>query len=167
MAATTCLLIILTDEAIKHTCIWSLVWRNKYKPYNSSTPIQWFLIFLFTSQREREAMKDEMAHHGAMDKSYSEQQICVSASIFCIVRKNWPYRPTISGSYSRWQEGRQARRQAGRLAGWKAGKQADEIWVGLETFKIIYRELFGFLFCSILLKCYKYISVGFHQVKLV
>ena len=26
-----------------------------------------------------------------MDKSKSEQQVCVSESIFCIVRKNWPY----------------------------------------------------------------------------
>ena len=55
-------------------------------------------------------MKDERTHLGAMDKSLSEQQISVSALIFCIVRKNWPYPPTASGSYGR-QGGRQAGRQ--------------------------------------------------------
>ena len=63
-----------------------------------------------TSQREREAMKDERTHHGAMDKSLSEQHVCISTSIFCIVRKNWPYPPTASGSY-------------GREAGWETGHQ--------------------------------------------
>ena len=53
------LLIILMDDAIEHTCIWPLAWCNKYKLYNSSTPLQWFLTFSFTNQREREAVKDE------------------------------------------------------------------------------------------------------------
>ena len=43
--ATTHLVIILKDNAIKHTCIWPLAWHNKYKPYNSSTPLQQFLTF--------------------------------------------------------------------------------------------------------------------------
>ena len=47
-----CLVIILTDDAIKYTCTWPLAWRNKYKLYNSSTPLQWFLTFLFTSQEK-------------------------------------------------------------------------------------------------------------------
>ena len=59
----------LTNDAIKYTCIWPLAWRNKDKPYNSLTPLQWFLTFLFTSQREKEAMKDERTHHGAIYKS--------------------------------------------------------------------------------------------------
>ena len=62
------LVIILTDDAIKHTCIWPLAWCNKRKPYNSSTPLQQFLTFLFISQREREAMEDERTHHGAVDE---------------------------------------------------------------------------------------------------
>ena len=62
---------------------------SKYKPYNSSTPVRvsrQFFTFLFTSQREREAIKDErtLAHHGAMDK----KQICIIALIFCILLKN-------------------------------------------------------------------------------
>ena len=67
--AKTSLVIILMDDAIKYTCFWPLAWHNKYKSYNSSTPLQWFLTFLFTSQREREAMKDERTYHDAMDKS--------------------------------------------------------------------------------------------------
>ena len=55
------------DDVIKHTCIRPLALHNKYKPYNLSAPIQQFLNFSFT--REREAMKDERTHHGAMDKS--------------------------------------------------------------------------------------------------
>ena len=55
-----------------------------------SKPLKQFLTFLFTSEREREAMKDEGTYHGAMDKSKSKQQICVSASMFNIVRKTSP-----------------------------------------------------------------------------
>ena len=66
MAKTLQLVIILTDDAI---CVWPLALRNKHKPYNSLKPLQRFLTFLFTSQREREAMKDERTHYSTMDKS--------------------------------------------------------------------------------------------------
>ena len=33
------------------------------------TPLQQFLTFSFSSQRERKAVKDERNHHGAMDRS--------------------------------------------------------------------------------------------------
>ena len=59
-------------------------------------------------------MNDENTYHGAVDRSYLEQQICGSSSIFCIVRKNWAHAPTTSGSYGRL---------AGWLAGWPAGKR--------------------------------------------
>ena len=96
-----CLLVILMDDAIKHMCIWPLSWHNMYKPYNPLTLLQQFLTLLFASQKGREAMKDERNHYGAMDKSLSEQQVCVSMSMFCTGRKNWLYPPTASGSYSR------------------------------------------------------------------
>ena len=64
----TYLAIILTNDAIKYMCIWPLALCNKYKLYNSSTPLQEFLTISFTSQREREAMKNERTLHGAMDK---------------------------------------------------------------------------------------------------
>ena len=68
----TRLIIILTDDAIirqAHVRLAISVTHNKQKPYNSSTPIKQFLTFSFTSQRERQARKDERSHHGAMDKS--------------------------------------------------------------------------------------------------
>ena len=92
---------------------WYLLWpyvalcSPKYKPCNSSTPLQQFLAFSLTSQREREAVKDESTYYGAMYKW--EQHICVSALILCIMRRNWPYHPTASGSYGRqtgWQSSR-------------------------------------------------------------
>ena len=48
------LFIILSDDAIKYTCIWLLAWRNKYKPYNSPTPLQWFLIFSLVKEKEKQ-----------------------------------------------------------------------------------------------------------------
>ena len=51
-------------------------------------------------------------------------------SIFCIVRKNWLYPPTSSGSYGR-----------------HAGRYAKEIWVSFEILKIFYRVNYsGFYF---------------------
>ena len=36
-----------------------------------------------------------------MDESSAEQQVCVSASITFVVRENWAYPPSASGSYRR------------------------------------------------------------------
>ena len=136
------------DNAIKYMCIWPLAWHNKNKPYVSSTLLQQFLTLLFTSHREREAMKDERTYHGAMDKSWSEQQICVSASIFCIVRKNWPYPPTASRCY-------------GRKEGW----QMKYSWI-LKTLKFSTGITIQ-TFCAMLLQCWNCISVSFCQAKLI
>ena len=72
-------------------------------------------------------MKDERTHHGAMDKDLSEQKICVRASIFCVVRKNWLYSLRFCGK----QAGRQTGRQENRHV-------ADKIWVDFKIFKILY-----------------------------
>ena len=92
-----------------------------------------------------------------------EQQICVSASIFCIMRENWPILLLLVGimagrqeaRQAGRQEARQAGRQAGRQEGRQAGRQADEIQVSFKIFKILYRlKLFGLLICLISLQCY-------------
>ena len=58
-------------------------------------------------------MKDERTRHGA-----SEQQICVSMLILCIVRKTGPiFLPLV-----------------GLMAGKQAGRKAEEIQVDLENF---------------------------------
>ena len=68
-------------------------------------------------------MKDERTHHGAMDKSLSEQQICISTSIFCIGRKTGPILlPLVS-----------------LMAAREGGSLADEMRMGFEIFKILYR----------------------------
>ena len=87
-------------------------------------------------------MKDEKTHYSTVDESLSEQHICGRASIFCIVRKNWAYAPTTSGSYSR---------QAGWLAGWLA----DEMWVDFKIFKILYRLNYSDFYFVIMLLAQK------------
>ena len=51
-----------------------------------------------------------------MDESFSEQQIRELADYTLVVRKNWNPRPNATGSY---------------------GRQADEIVLALEIFKIL------------------------------
>ena len=58
-------------------------------------------------------------HYGLLDKSLSEQQICGNMSISFIMRQNWACPPTAIMSY-----------------GWQAGRQADEMWIDFEFFKI-------------------------------
>ena len=117
-------LIILTDDAIK--LMWPLVWHNKYKPYNSMTRLQWFLTFLFTSQRERKAMKDKRIYYAAMDSWILVKSINRSVVVrrYSALWKKPTHPPTVSGSNSR---------QAGKSA------PADKIQVYFKISKILYR----------------------------
>ena len=64
-------------------------------------------------------MKDEVNHHGAVDKSFSEQRIPIVDAKYILCEKNWARTRRETGSY-------------GRQAG---GRQANEIQVNLEIFK--------------------------------
>ena len=75
-------------------------------------------------------MKANTSSYDAVDKCSPKQQICDNASISFMVRKNWAYTPTASGSY-----GRLAGWQAVRLAGCKAGRLSDEIRVDSRRFE--------------------------------
>ena len=66
-------------------------------------------------------MKHKRNHHGAVDKSFSEQQIRIVDANYILCENNWPRIPRGTGSY-------------GRQAG--ARQMADEIQVNLEIFKI-------------------------------
>ena len=117
----------MDDVTTKHMCIWPLAWHDKYKPPNSMTPLQRFLTFSFTSQREREARKDERTHHGAMDN---------------LIRNN---RSVLPCWYSVFWE------KTGSillpLVGFMAGRPADEIQVGFKILRILYRlNYLGFYF---------------------
>ena len=65
-------------------------------------------------------MKDESNHHGAVDKSFSKQQICIVDANYILCEKNWTHTYSGTGSYCRQAGGRQV---------------ADEIQVNLEIFK--------------------------------
>ena len=54
------------------------------------------------------AMKDEGNYHGAVDKSFSEQQICIVDANYILCEKKWTRTCSGTGSY-----GRQAGRQVG------------------------------------------------------
>ena len=48
-------------------------------------------------------MKDERNHHGAVDKSFSEQRICFVDINYILCEKNWTRTHNGTGSYGRWQ----------------------------------------------------------------
>ena len=65
-------------------------------------------------------MKDEGNHQGAVDKSFSEQQIRIVDANYIVCEKNWTCTRSGTGSYGRHVTG---------------GRQvADEIQVNLEIF---------------------------------
>ena len=96
----------------------SIVLAVAYWQYNKR--LLWVLTFfeqlLTFVQEESQTVKDERKDHGTVDESSSEQQIRESANYIWIVRKNWSLRPSATGSY---------------------GRQADEIILELEIFKIL------------------------------
>ena len=73
-------------------------------------------------------MKDEGNHQGAVDKSLSEQRICIVDANYILCEENWTRTRSGTGSYGRQAGGRQV---------------ADEIQVNLE--QSLYIERFDFL----------------------
>ena len=64
------------------------------------------------------------------NRNWSNRSVLAHRYSACIVRKNWPYPATTSGSYGR-----------------EGGRPADKIWVIFEIFKILYRLNYsGFYF---------------------
>ena len=53
-----------------YTCIWPLASHNKHKPLQFINTSLVVSHLLFTSQKERKAMKDEATRYGTMGKSY-------------------------------------------------------------------------------------------------
>ena len=51
-------------------------------------------------------MKQEKNHHGAVDKSFSEQRILIVDTIYITCKKNWTHTHSGTGSYGRWQAGK-------------------------------------------------------------
>ena len=114
------------------------------------------VTFLLISQREREAMKDKITHYSAMDKWYeSDQQICGSASISCIVRKTGPILPPLKGL------------MAGRQAGWQTKLRWISIFRKLSSYMLTYLDFVVFNITAILLQCWDHILVSFCQQSLV
>ena len=78
-------------------------------------------------------MKDERNHHGAVDKSFSEQRIHIIDANYIFCEKNWTHIHSGTGSY-------------GRQAG---GRQADEIKVNIEISKNHYTTSKDLSFCFV------------------
>ena len=81
-------------------------------------------------------MKHERNHHGAVDKSFSEQQIRNVDGNYILCEKNWTRTRSGTRSYGRQAGGRQ---------------MADEIQVNLEIFKNHYTSKDS-TFCFVLTK---------------
>ena len=60
-------------------------------------------------------MKDEENHQGVVDKSFSEQQIRIVDANYILCEKNWTCTRSETGSYGRWQAGRQNTGEIGNL----------------------------------------------------
>ena len=101
-------------------------------PETHPLSLQRFLTFSFTSQRERQARKDERTHHGAMDQTLiGTTDLCKRVDIlYC---KKGPTLPP--------------------LVGLTAGREADEIWVDFEILKLLYRLNYSDLLISLQLYC--------------
>ena len=76
-------------------------------------------------------MKANTSSYDVVDKCSPKQQICDNASISFMVRKNWAYTPTASGSYSRLSGWQAVRRNPGEFEKiWKisTGKTNEDIY---------------------------------------
>ena len=75
-------------------------------------------------------MKANTSSYDAVDKCSPKQQICDNVSIFFMVRKNWAYTPTASGSYGRLADWQAVRRNPGGFEIWKisTGKTNEDIY---------------------------------------
>ena len=51
-------------------------------------------------------MKEERNYHGAVDKSFWEQQICIGDANYILCEKNWTCTYSGTGSYGRQAGGR-------------------------------------------------------------
>ena len=88
------------DDAIKHRCIWPLAWRNKYKAYNSSTPLQRFLTF-FVYQSKRKGSLEGLKDSPWQWINFNWNNRSVLVHRFSVLEKNQPYLPTAGVSYGR------------------------------------------------------------------
>ena len=52
-------------------------------------------------------MKDEGNHQDALDKSFSEQRICIVDADYILCKQNWTRTRSRTGSYGRQAGGRQ------------------------------------------------------------
>ena len=92
-------------------------------------------------------MKDNTSSYDAVDKCSSKQHTCDNASIFFMVRKNWAYPPTASGSY---------------------GRLSDEMWVDSKRFEKSLRVKLMKIFTLLTsVQCYYSLKNAFRQLSKV
>ena len=77
-------------------------------------------------KEERKLMKDERKHHGAVDKSSSNNRSVLRTASAFVMLKIGPVRLALVGLTAGRQAGSPAGRQAGSPAGRQAGRPSDE-----------------------------------------
>ena len=111
--------IILMDHVIKHLCIWPLAWRNKYKRRIHQHFFSNFLPF-HSPVKEKEKQGRMKGLTTAQWKNFNRNNRSVLARWYSVLREKIGLILLP-------------------LVGLMAGRPADEIGVGFEILKILYR----------------------------
>ena len=138
----TRLVIILMDDAIKYTCIWPhgiisispTIHRHLFSDFSP--------FHLPVKEKEKQWRMKGLTMAQWIHLNQNNRSV-LACRLFCVLRINWPYPTTASGSYR-------------SLVGLTAGRQADKMRIDFEIFKILYRlnySHFYFDVTAILLQC--------------
>ena len=124
------LLINLTDNAVKHTCIWTIVWRSKYKLYNSSTSFHQLFTFCSPAkEKEKQGRMKELTM--AQWRNLDQNNRSVLARWYSVL----------------WEKTGHILLPLDSLTAGREESMVDEIQMGFKVFKILNRcNYLGFYF---------------------
>ena len=138
-------------DAIKHTCVWPLAWRNKLKPYNSSTPLQSdfspFRSPVTVKEKGKQGRMKGLTRAQWIILNRYNRSVLASRYSVAIVRKTGPILPPLVGLTAGRERGREASRQ--NTGGFRSFKTSLQV------------KLFGILIYLISLQFYYSIRTAF------
>ena len=127
------------------------MWSNKYKPCNSSTPLQWLLVFhSAVEEKQKEIWMKGLTTMQWINLNWNKRSELVLISYYCEKKTSLILLLLL------------VLRQGGRQACRQASRQMKYGWVSnaLNSSTI---KLFGLLLCLLSLQCYYSISTTFQS----